>query len=72
MDSRYLSLHIFLIAVNRRGHIHGILSPVFRVVNHINKLRHTSYVDMHIIKTKVNISQTKITVAKFVYHVYVL
>jgi hypothetical protein len=52
----HLSLHIFLIAVNRRGHIHGILSPVFMMVNHINKLRHTSYVDMHIIKTKVNIS----------------
>ena len=45
MDSRYLSLHIFLIAVNRRGlggHIHGILSPVFIMVNHINKWPHTS------------------------------
>ena len=75
MDSRYLSLHIFLIVVKRRGlsgHIYEILSPVFIMVNHINKWPHPSGVDVHIIKTKVNISQTKITVAKFVYHGYVL
>jgi hypothetical protein len=56
----------------KKSKIHEILSPVFTMLNHINKLRHTSYVDMHIIKNKVNISQTKITLAKFASYDYVL
>ena len=45
---------------------------MFIMLNHINKLTHTSYVDVHIIQYKVNISQTTITVAKFPSHDYVL
>jgi hypothetical protein len=61
IDSRYLSLHIFLIAVKRRD-LCGI-SPVFIMVNHINKFPHPSCVDVHLVKPKVNIYQTKITFA---------
>ena len=70
MDSRYLSLHIFLIAVKRRDL--GGISPVFIMVNHINKFPHPSCVDVHLVKPKVNIYQTTINLATFVYHVYVL
>jgi hypothetical protein len=58
----------FLIAVKRRDL--GGISPV--MVNHINKFPHSSCVDVHLVKPKVNIHQTKITLATFVYHVYVL
>jgi hypothetical protein len=64
------SLHIFLIAVKRRDL--GGISPVFIMVKHINKFPHPSCVDVHLVKPKVNIYQTKITLATFVYHVYVL
>ena len=70
LDSRYLSLHIFLIAVKSRDL--GGISPVIIMVNHINKFPHPSCVDVHLVKPKVNIYQTTITLATFVYHVYVL
>jgi hypothetical protein len=70
LDSRYLSFHIFLIAVKSRDL--GGISPVIIMVNHINKFPHPSCVDVHLVKPKVNIYQTKITLATFVYHVYVL
>jgi hypothetical protein len=50
MDSRYLSLHIFLIAVKRRDL--GGISPVFIMVNHINKFRGLPFYYLTILPNK--------------------